>query len=143
MGIEFGLDTIGDIAGDQGRRLTGEEALRLLTQEAERPPVLRLSSTRTRSARQQPLLSSASPKHSQDHDSPVGFQNKADREPMGTATERWVRMFASGRCKLYGVPGPRSHFQQAHQFGVSSNASVETEATSSSAAASLSTEYTD
>lgn len=91
MGIEFGLDTIGDIAGDQGRQLTGEEALRLLrllVEEAERPPVLRLSSTRTRSARQQSLLSSASPKHSQDHDSPVGFQNKADREPMGTATER-------------------------------------------------------
>jgi hypothetical protein len=65
MGIEFGLDTIGDIAGDQGRQLTGEEALRLLrllVEEAERPPVLRLSSTRTRSARQQPLLSSASPK---------------------------------------------------------------------------------
>jgi hypothetical protein len=44
---------------------------------------------------------------------------------------------------LYGVPGPPSHFQQAHQFGVSGNASVETEATSSGAAASVSTEYTD
>jgi hypothetical protein len=37
MGIEFGLDTIGDIAGDQDRRLTGEEALRLLVEEAARP----------------------------------------------------------------------------------------------------------
>ena len=35
MGIEFGLDTIGDIAGDQGRQRTGEEPLRLLAEETE------------------------------------------------------------------------------------------------------------
>lgn len=35
MDIEFGLDTFGDICGDRGRRLSDEEAVRLLVEEAE------------------------------------------------------------------------------------------------------------
>lgn len=61
---------------------------------------------------------SADPEHSKDHDSPVGLQDKVDREPVGAATERvgaHVRVWA---LQVVRVARPRSHFQQSHQFGI-------------------------